>query len=271
MSLSARIESAISAALSLAVKEPAPRKLAQALDHAVNPGGARIRPTISLSVAKACGDDKPNLSNAACAAIELIHCASLVHDDLPCFDNADLRRGKPTVHIAYSQPIAVLAGDTLIVLAFEVLARAAVDDPQRAVEMIKILSQATGMPNGICAGQGWESEDKIDLSAYHRSKTGALFVAATKMGAAAAGKIPSLGQNWALGLARRSKLPMICVTRFTMKKPWVSPWVRTISTGDLMLFHNWACAAPFRGWRIFYLARLPRFRLVRVKRRTKTT
>lgn len=190
MSLSARIESAISAALSLAMKEPAPRKLAQALDHAVNPGGARIRPTISLSVAKACGDDKPNLSNAACAAIELIHCASLVHDDLPCFDNADLRRGKPTVHIAYSQPIAVLAGDTLIVLAFEVLARAAVDDPLRAVEMIKILSQATGMPNGICAGQGWESEDKIDLSAYHRSKTGALFVAATKMGAAAAGEDP---------------------------------------------------------------------------------
>ncbi|MDP1578352.1 MAG: polyprenyl synthetase family protein, partial [Cypionkella sp.] len=80
----------------------APAKLAQALHYAVTPGGARIRPTILLSVALACGDDRPALSDAAAVALELIHCASLVHDDLPCFDDADQRRGKATVHRAFS-------------------------------------------------------------------------------------------------------------------------------------------------------------------------
>jgi geranylgeranyl diphosphate synthase type II len=79
----------------------APPRLASALDYAVNPGGARIRPTICMSVAMACGDTNPAMSDAAATAIELIHCASLVHDDMPCFDNADIRRGKPTVHRAY--------------------------------------------------------------------------------------------------------------------------------------------------------------------------
>jgi hypothetical protein len=83
-----------------------------------------------------------------------------------------------------------LTGDTLIVAAFEVLARAAATDPERAVTLIRILGESTGMPGGICAGQGWESENKIDLSAYHRAKTGALFTAATRMGAAAAGEEP---------------------------------------------------------------------------------
>ena len=77
-----------------------------------------------LSVAEACGDDRPHLSDAAAAAIELIHCASLVHDDMPCFDDAPLRRGKPSVHRLHGEPLALLAGDTLIVLAFETLARA---------------------------------------------------------------------------------------------------------------------------------------------------
>ena len=159
-------------------------------DHspATTPGGARIRPTILMSVALACGDDRPELSDAAAAALELIHCASLVHDDLPCFDDADLRRGKPSVHRAYSEPLAVLTGDSLIVLAFEVLARAAPHAPDRAMQLVLTLARQTGMPNGICAGQGWESEARIDLSAYHQSKTGALFIAATQMGAVAAGQ-----------------------------------------------------------------------------------
>ena len=121
-------------------------------------------------------------------ALELIHCASLVHDDLPCFDDADQRRGKATVHRAYSEPLAVLTGDSLIVLAFDVLAEAAGDDAKRALHLIRVLSRRTGMPDGICAGQGWESEAKINLSAYHRAKTGALFIAATQMGALAAGQ-----------------------------------------------------------------------------------
>lgn len=188
MALDGRIEQAVVAALGHAKGGDAPPRLAAALDHAVFPGGARIRPTILLSVAMACGDDRPAMADAAASALELIHCASLVHDDLPCFDDADIRRGKPSVHRAYGEPLAVLAGDSLIVLAFEVLARAAADHPMRAVELVKILAQRTGMPGGICAGQGWESEPVIDLAAYHRAKTGALFIAATQMGAVAAGQ-----------------------------------------------------------------------------------
>ncbi len=138
----------------------------------------------------ACGDDRPALSNAAAAALELMHCGSLVHDDLPCFDDADTRRGKASVHRAYSEPLAVLAGDSLIVLAFETLARQAVREPARAGALLLQLARRTGMPGGICAGQGWESEPRIDLSAYHRAKTGALFCAATQMGAIAAGQDP---------------------------------------------------------------------------------
>jgi geranylgeranyl diphosphate synthase type II len=107
---------------------------------------------------------------------------------MPCFDDADTRRGKATVHRAYSQPLAVLTGDSLIVLAFDALAEAADKDAARALKMIRVLSQRTGMPHGICAGQGWESEAQVNLSAYHRAKTGALFIAATQMGAIAAGQ-----------------------------------------------------------------------------------
>jgi len=190
MPLKTRIETAMGAAITAARRGSTPPRLASALDYAVSPGGARIRPTICLSVAMACGDRSPRLADAAATAIELIHCASLVHDDMPCFDNADIRRGKPTVHRAYGEPLALLTGDTLIVAGFEVLARAAAEDAERAVTLIRILGESTGMPGGICAGQGWESEEKIDLSAYHRAKTGALFTAATRMGAAAAGEEP---------------------------------------------------------------------------------
>ena len=188
MGFATRIDTAIHQAIRLGQAQPSPAKLASALHYTVTPGGARIRPTILLSVAKACGDDKPELANAAAAALELIHCASLVHDDLPCFDNADTRRGKPTVHKAFSEPLAVLTGDSLIVMAFQVLARAASIDADRTAKLMLVLANRTGMPNGICAGQGWESEDKIDLRAYHRAKTGALFIAATQMGAIAAGQ-----------------------------------------------------------------------------------
>lgn len=188
MSIVARLDAATAAVLARAQGGEAPGKLAHALHYAVTPGGARIRPTILLSVAMACGDDRPDLANAAAIALELIHCASLVHDDLPCFDDADLRRGKPTVHKAFSEPLAVLTGDSLIVLAFDVLAEAAGQDARRALDLIRVLSRRTGMPDGICAGQGWESEAKVNLSAYHRAKTGALFIAATQMGAIAAGQ-----------------------------------------------------------------------------------
>jgi geranylgeranyl diphosphate synthase type II len=187
MDLTSRIDAAVARAIGSAQGGVAPRKLSQALHYATHPGGARIRPTILLSVAMACGDDRPDLSDSAAAALEIIHCASLVHDDLPCFDDADIRRGKPSVHRAFSEPLAVLTGDSLIILAFETLARATALNPQRGTDLLLTLARCAGMPNGICAGQGWESEPAIDLAAYHRSKTGALFIAATQMGAAAAG------------------------------------------------------------------------------------
>lgn len=193
MSFTNRIEKALSAAIERGQSGPSPSKLASALHYTVTPGGARVRPTILLSVASACGDDNPALADAAAAALELIHCASLVHDDLPCFDDAETRRGKPSVHCAYGEPLAVLTGDSLIVMGFSVLTEAADLDPVRAIALLKVLAARTGMPGGICAGQGWESEDVVDLSAYHRAKTGALFIAATQMGAIAAGQD---GEPW---------------------------------------------------------------------------
>ncbi|NBB96870.1 MAG: geranylgeranyl pyrophosphate synthase [Alphaproteobacteria bacterium] len=195
MDLSHRIDRAMSAAISRAqgASQPegaVPGRLAAALHYAVTPGGARIRPTICLSVAKACGDDRPALADSAAIALELIHCASLVHDDLPAFDNADFRRGKPTVHLAFSEPLAVLTGDSLIIAAFDELGRADDRDAARALKLVRLLARHTGMPHGICAGQGWESESTVDLRAYHMSKTAALFVAATQMGALAAGQDP---------------------------------------------------------------------------------
>ena len=190
MKIAERIDATMADAIRAGQGGIAPAKLAAALNYAVTPGGARIRPTILTSVAMACGDDRPALTNAAAVALELIHCASLVHDDLPCFDDADMRRGKPALHKAFSQPIAVLAGDSLIVMGFQILARAAGDMPHRTLGLIDILGTRTGMPFGICAGQGWESEAEIDLSAYHQAKTGALFIAATQMGAVAAGQEP---------------------------------------------------------------------------------
>ncbi|MEM6465488.1 MAG: polyprenyl synthetase family protein [Pseudomonadota bacterium] len=190
MSNQDRIEATLRAAIARGQKQPSPPRLAKALEYAVFPGGARVRPQLCLSVAHANGDDRPDLSNAASAALELIHCASLVHDDLPCFDDAHLRRGKPSVHAAFGEEIAVLAGDALIVMAFETMAHAATADPARLPSLVMGLARMTGMPGGICAGQGWESELHVDLVAYHRAKTGALFEAACSLGALAAGADP---------------------------------------------------------------------------------
>ncbi|WP_428484696.1 polyprenyl synthetase family protein [Rhodopila sp.] len=184
-----RIEKALTASLDHA-DSGGPPLLAAAMRHAVFPRGARIRPRLCLAVAAACGDDNPAASDAAAAAIELMHCASLVHDDLPCFDDADTRRGRPSVHHAFGQPLAVLAGDALIVLAFQAIAWGAARSPARLAALILTVAGATGMPSGIAAGQAWESEPRIDLGQYQRAKTGALFAAATVAGAAAAGAEP---------------------------------------------------------------------------------
>ena len=169
-----------------------PPLLAQALNYAVFPGGARVRPQLCKAVAIANNSSDVGLANAAATAVELLHCASLVHDDLPCFDDATQRQGKPSVHAKFGERIAVLTGDALIVAAFQTLASHAVQAVriERMPLVTAIVARGVGAPHGICAGQAWECEQRVDLSRYHRAKTGALFVAATCAGAAASGVDP---------------------------------------------------------------------------------
>ncbi|MEO1027907.1 MAG: polyprenyl synthetase family protein [Pseudomonadota bacterium] len=185
MNISAQIETMLERSVARAEHPKGPPLLASAIRHSVFSGGARVRPQLCVAVAAAC-EPKYDLTDAfaAGAAIELLHCASLVHDDLPCFDDADMRRGKPSVHVAYGEPIGVLTGDALIVMAFEMLARHTKDHYR---ELSLVLSDASGPPHGIAAGQAWESEDQIDLEAYHNAKTAALFIAASRAGAVAVG------------------------------------------------------------------------------------
>ncbi|MGU3540983.1 polyprenyl synthetase family protein [Methylobacterium sp. A54F] len=190
MDAGGRIERTLDVAVAHAEAPGAPPRLAEAIRYAVFPGGHRIRPRLCLAVAAACGDDDPAAADAAAAAIELLHCASLVHDDLPCFDDAETRRQKPAVHVAFGEPLAVLTGDALIVLSFETLARGAARSPQRLAALIGLVARAAGSPAGIVAGQAWESEPEVALSNYQQAKTGALFAAATVAGAVAAGASP---------------------------------------------------------------------------------
>lgn len=192
-----RIEQALQATIATGEAPGCPPRLAAAMRHAVFPGGARIRPQLCLAVARACGDSDPGLSDAAAVSIELLHCASLVHDDLPCFDDAPMRRGQPSVHSAYGERLAVLAGDGLIVMAFQALGLAGARSPQRLIRLMATIGRGVGMPFGITAGQAWECEPRVALSDYQRAKTGALFAAATAAGAEAAGMD---GETWrALG------------------------------------------------------------------------
>jgi len=190
MDSTTRIEQALVSAIRHSEQPGCPPKLVAAMRHAVFPRGARIRPRLCLAVASACEDRAPSSSTAAAAAIELLHCASLVHDDLPCFDDADTRRGRPSVHRAFGESLAVLTGDALIVLAFQTLARAAVAAPARLPAVMLAIGDGVGVPFGIVAGQAWECEPQADLTEYQRQKTGALFSAAAMAGAAAAGSDP---------------------------------------------------------------------------------
>jgi geranylgeranyl diphosphate synthase, type II len=175
-------EAFLSSAVAAVCASGCPPRFAAALRYAVFPGGARIRPRLVQAVANACGASDRQAVHAGAAAIEMLHCASLVHDDLPCFDGAAYRRGKPSVHVAFGERLAVLAGDALIVEAFAVTAAYPV--------LTRVVARSAGAPHGICAGQAWECEDSMDLVAYQRQKTGALFAACTMVGAAASGREP---------------------------------------------------------------------------------
>lgn len=194
-----RIEEALTQRFAQLPGPQTPPRLLEAMRQAVFPGGARIRPQLCLAVAAACGEDDAALAEAAAVAVELLHCASLVHDDMPCFDDADTRRGQPSVHKAWGEPLALLAGDALIVMAFDGLASAALAGSARRLarlpQLMATICRGVGAQGGIVGGQAWECESRVDLGRYQQAKTGALFVAATAGGALAAGQSPKPWQR----------------------------------------------------------------------------
>jgi geranylgeranyl pyrophosphate synthase len=169
------------------LKEPAsPAALLQeAISYAVFNGGKRIRPLLVYATGLALGSPLENLDPAA-AAIELMHAYSLVHDDLPAMDNADTRRGKPSCHKVYGEAVAILAGDALQSLAFQVIiAQPAQILPQQRLKMLGILSDASGI-NGMAGGQALDmlgaDNTLVELLNLYRLKTGALLLASVRMG-----------------------------------------------------------------------------------------
>jgi farnesyl diphosphate synthase len=165
-----------------------PERLHAAMRHATLGGGKRMRPLLVYATGTALGAAEDAL-DAPAAAVELIHAYSLVHDDLPAMDDDDLRRGRPTVHVAFDEATAILAGDALQTLAFEVLARADVA-PLRTVEMLRTLAHASGAA-GMVGGQALDLDavgqhlDVDGLRRMHAGKTGALIRASVRLGALA--------------------------------------------------------------------------------------
>jgi geranylgeranyl diphosphate synthase type II len=187
METDSRIETALERVVEKTTAAPCPSRLAEAIRYAIFPGGGRVRPGLCLAVAEACGDREPRLVDAAAVAVELLHCASLVQDDLPCFDNASVRRGRSSLHERFGEAIAVLVGDALIVRAFAEVAEHLAGQPAACAQILPALADAAGAPSGIAAGQAWESEAAVDVNAYHHAKTAALFEAAAVSGAICAG------------------------------------------------------------------------------------
>jgi geranylgeranyl diphosphate synthase, type II len=184
------MEHALRRALETLAGPATPPRLRAALHHAVLSGGGRFRPRLLLRTAEACGNAFPRAAIGAAVAVELLHCASLVHDDLPCFDNAALRRGRPSVHARFGEALAVLTGDALIVAAFETLGRSCAQVADKLGPLLATVSAGVGATGGLVAGQAWESEACAELRRYHRTKTGALFEACVAAGAIAGGSDP---------------------------------------------------------------------------------
>lgn len=191
-----RIDSALRRAVQRLSPQDCPGGLAGAVELAVFPAGSRLRPRLVYAVADACRSLEhcdAGLLDAAAVSLEMLHCASLVQDDLRCFDDAAVRRGRPSLHRQVGERLAILASDALIVGAFDVLADPALDT-QAAMSLVRCYTRRAGSRGGITAGQAWESEHEVVLSDYHAAKTGSLFGAATEAGAIVAG-VPSA--DWA--------------------------------------------------------------------------
>jgi geranylgeranyl pyrophosphate synthase len=188
-----RVEAELAARLP--VPDVKPERLHQALRYSVLGGGKRVRPILVYATANALGLNESDVDGAACA-VEFIHAYSLVHDDLPAMDNDDLRRGKPTCHKAFDEATAILVGDSLQVLAFQILANGPglPNDPGIRLRLVELLAVASGT-SGMAGGQALDlaasgqrlSIDEVDE--MHRRKTGALIHASVMMAAACAVEI----------------------------------------------------------------------------------
>lgn len=172
-----------------------PQTLHRAMRYAVFSGGKRLRPQLLLRTVYACSTQPTALAVRAACAIELIHTASLIHDDLPCFDDAAERRGRPALHIVFGEPMAVLVGDALLALAFEILADVSPQMAPQALRLLRLLGKMTGSRSGIIGGQSLEQSDMAGIAGfspelierYHQMKTATLFQMATEAAALAAG------------------------------------------------------------------------------------
>ena len=201
----------VEAALSHWVAEDAPERLSDAMRYAVLDGGKRLRPLLVLAACEAVDGNAEAALRAACA-VELIHAYSLVHDDMPCMDNDILRRGKPTVHVKFGEAGALLAGDALQALAFELLAPEGDAVPARIqANLCRLLARAAGH-EGMAGGQAIDlasvglALDEDALRRMHRMKTGALLQGSVEMGAVCGAPTPAVlnalrGYGAALGLA----------------------------------------------------------------------
>ena len=192
------IQARTEAALARLLPPPhmAPARLHEAMRYATLEGGKRVRPLLVFAAGEVAAAPPERLEFAACA-VELIHAYSLVHDDLPCMDDDVLRRGKPTVHVEFDEATALLVGDALQSLAFQLLAdQRLADDPRVQLEMVKTLAVAAGS-RGMAGGQqiDLESTGKAltlpELEVMHIHKTGALIRAAVTLGAACGHVDPS--------------------------------------------------------------------------------
>jgi geranylgeranyl diphosphate synthase type II len=169
-----------------------PPTIHRAMRYSLFAGGKRIRPLLAIAAAEAISDAPVGIESAACV-LELIHTYSLIHDDLPALDNDDLRRGRPTCHKVFGDAMAILAGDALLTLAFEVLAKLEDVDAERRISLVRELATASGTVGGMIGGQvnDIEGEGKFPtahlLDSIHRAKTGALLRASVRMGAIYAG------------------------------------------------------------------------------------
>jgi geranylgeranyl diphosphate synthase type II len=195
-------------------------RLVEAMQYSLNAGGKRIRPALVLWSCEACGGD-PSDALPAAVAVECVHTFSLIHDDLPALDDDDMRRGKPSNHKEFDEATAILAGDALFALAFEVLARE-VSDPMIAAPMIAELASASGW-NGMIGGEAEDLEGEAAppgealVSRIHGAKTARLMEACCRLGAMAAGadepSINALARyGRALGMAFQASDDLLDVT-----------------------------------------------------------